>query len=465
MEPDLTPGTQTWNLSLQPQEIQPGLEVQVEVDPEALLEVDRRETNRFPRNGGFASLEVVRDSDFRVRFIPVHQSATGLTGRVNDQNASAFLDAGWRLLPLGSLAWEVRSPFTTDAPALESTNENGGWSQILSEIQALRVAEGASDEYYDGVVQWPFTGGGIAGVAYILPDPSHPARSALGFDEMAGASIIMAHELGHNLGRRHAPYGGAGGVDPFFPYPGGRIGVAGWDVTTSRFVPVDPARDLMGYCSPVWTSDYTFGAIRSWRRDDPLASSPATVASLREEGVLVWGRIDSRGPILEAAFQVTGRMTEPEGHGPHRITLLDRAGTVLHQESFPGTPVAHAEDPDERHFAFLLPLFNPARAAGLTTVRLETPYGTVERNMPPTAAPGEVPEPGPQLVIPAPDRAELTWDGARFPMALIRDRFTGEILGLARGGESRFPLTPGRGRRDLQILLSDGFRSQEVDPR
>jgi len=464
VEPDLTVGTQTWNLSLQPQEIQPGLEVQVEVDPEALLEVERRETNRFPRNGGFASLEVVRDPDFRVRFIPVHQSTTGLTGRVSDQNASAFLDAGWRLLPLGGLAWEVRSPFTTDAPPLDPTNANGAWSQILSEIQALRVAEGATDEYYYGVVQWPFTGGGIAGFAYILPGPSHPARSALGFDELVGASIIMAHELGHNLGRRHAPCGGAVGVDPFFPYLGGQIGVAGWDVATSRFVPVDQARDVMGYCSPVWISDYTFGAIRSWRRDDPLAASPAAVARRREEGILVWGRIDSRGPILEPAFQVTGRVTEPEGHGPHRITLLDGAGSVLYQGRFPGTPVAHAEDPEERHFAFLLPLDVPAQGTGITTLRLETPHGTMERHLPPTAAPGEVPEVGPRLVIPAPGQAELTWDQTRFPMALIRDRATGQILGLARGGEIRFDLAPGTGRRDLQILLSDGVRSLEVDP-
>jgi hypothetical protein len=465
VEPDLTLGTQTWNLPLQPQEIQPGLEVQVEVDPEGLLGVERRDTNRFPRNGGFASLEVLRDPDFRVRFIPVHQSTTGLTGRVDDGNASAFLDATWRLLPLGGLAWEVRSPFTTDTPALEPTNDNNAWSQILSEIQALRVAEGATDEYYYGVVQWPFTGGGIAGVAYILPDPSHPARSALGFDELAAASIIMAHELGHNLGRRHTSCGGAGGVDPFFPYPGGRIGVAGWDVTTNRFVPVDQARDLMGYCSPVWVSDYTFGAIRSWRQNDPLASSPAAVASRREEGILVWGRIDSRGPLLEPAFQVFGRVTEPEGHGPHRITLLDGAGGVLYRGSFPGTPVAHAEDPEERHFAFLLPLDDPARAAGLTTLRLETPFGTVERQLPPTAAPAQVPEAGPRLVLPAPDRAELTWDEARFPMALIRDRASGQILGLARGGELRFKLAPGMQRRDLQVLLSDGVRSQEVDPR
>jgi predicted small lipoprotein YifL len=464
MEPDLTVGTETWNLPLQPHEIQPGVEVQVEVDPEELLEVDRRDTNRYPRSGGFQSLAVVADSPFRVRFIPVHQSASDLTGRVHDGNAASFLDATWRLLPLGALDWAVRSAFTTDAPALEPSNENGAWSTILSEIQALRVAEGATDEYYYGVVQWPFSGGGIAGIGYILPDPSHPARSALGFDREAGRSVIMAHELGHTLGRRHAPCGGAGGVDPFYPYAGALLGAAGWDVVQDRFITSPDARDLMGYCSPVWVSDYTFGAIRAWRRGDPLAAAPASVAAPLGEVLLVWGRVDSRGPVLEPAFQVEGRALEPEGSGPHRITLLDGDGRILYRRSFAGTEVEHAEDPAERHFAFLVPLDGTAGAA-LAALRLETPFGTAERRLPPAPAPGMDPGPAPRMAVSAADRAELEWDGARFPMALVRDRSSGTILGLVREGGGQLTLPPGRGLSDLQLLLSDGVRSVEVDPR
>jgi predicted small lipoprotein YifL len=463
VDPDLTVGSQSWNLPLRSHEIRPDLEVQVEVDPEGVVEVDRRDTNRFPRNGSFTSLGVVADSDFRIRLIPVHQSATNLVGRVDEGNAGSFVDASWRLLPVPGIQWEVRLPYTTDAPALEPTNENGAWSQVLSEIQALRVAEGATDEYYYGVVQWPFSGGGIAGIGYILPHPSHPARSALGFDEPQGRSVIMAHELGHTLGRRHAPCGGAGGVDPAYPYAGGRIGVAGWDVATDRFIsPAGEARDLMGYCSPVWISDYTFGAIRNWRRDDPLATAPAWAAASSTEGLLVWGRIDSRGPVLEPAFRLPGRILEPEGAGPHRLSLLDEEGRVLYRRSFPGTPVEHARDPEERHFAFLLPLDDTALSRG-TVLRLETPFGTVERRMPPAGAPG-VEETAPSLVAGA-DRAELTWDSARFPMALVRDRTTGTILALGRTGRIGVPLPAGGDPRDLRILLSHGVGSVEVEPR
>lgn len=464
MEPDLMVGTETWNLPLQPHEIQPGVEVQVEVDPEELLDVDRRDTNRYPRSGGFQSLDVIADSPFRVRFIPVHQSATDLTGRVHDGNAASFLDATWRLLPLGALDWAVRSAYTTDAPPLAPSNENGAWTTVLSEIQALRVAEGATDEYYYGVAQLPFSGGGIAGIGYILPAPSHPARSALGYDREPGRSVIMAHELGHTLGRRHAPCGGVGGVDPFYPYPGALLGAAGWDVVQDRFITSPDARDLMGYCSPVWISDYTFGAIRAWRRGDPLAAAPASVLAPRGEGLLVWGRVDSRGPVLEPAFQLEGRALEPEGSGPHRITLLDGDGRVLYRRSFAGTEVEHAEDPAERHFAFLIPLDGTGRPA-LATLRLETPFGTTERRLPPAPAPGMDPGPAPRMAVSAGDRAELEWDGARFPMALVRDRSSGAILGLVREGRGRVTLPPGRARSDLQLLLSDGVRSVEVDPR
>jgi hypothetical protein len=87
----------------------------------------------------------------------------------------------------------------------------------------------------------------------------------------------------------------------------------------------------------------------------------------------------------------------------------------------------------------------------------------VERRMPPAGAQG-VEETAPAL-IPAADRAELTWDAARFPMALVRDRTTGTILALGRTGRIGFPLPAGGDPRDLRILLSHGVGSVEVEPR
>jgi hypothetical protein len=71
----------------------------------------------------------------------------------------------------------------------------------------------------------------------------------------------MAHEVGHAHGRNHAPCGGAQGVDSKFPYSGGGIGVWGYDINTKTFINPSKGKDIMGYCSPEWVSDYTYTAL------------------------------------------------------------------------------------------------------------------------------------------------------------------------------------------------------------
>jgi hypothetical protein len=52
---------------------------------------------------------------------------------------------------------------------------------------------------------------------------------------------------------------------------------------------------------------------------------------------------------------------------------------------------------------------------------------------------------------------QLTWDAERYPMALVRDPDTGEILSFARGGSAMF--VPGSDR--VELLFSDGIRNSE----
>jgi hypothetical protein len=70
----------------------------------------------------------------------------------------------------------------------------------------------------------------------------------------------MAHEIGHNHGRNHAPCGNPSGVDTAYPYTGGLIGVMGYDDRTQSLRPTSNS-DIMGYCSNKWISDYTYRAL------------------------------------------------------------------------------------------------------------------------------------------------------------------------------------------------------------
>jgi hypothetical protein len=82
----------------------------------------------------------------------------------------------------------------------------------------------------------------------------------------------IAHEMGHNLGRNHAPGCNSDGADTRFPYPNTGVGVDGYSLgERTRGVPHLPNapgpfkskamfKDVMGYCYPTWISDYTWNA-------------------------------------------------------------------------------------------------------------------------------------------------------------------------------------------------------------
>jgi len=149
--------------------------------------------------------------------VPVLRTADNTTGNVTTGNAGQFIDQTIRMHPLAAVDVDVRAPYTfSDPDQIQSNDGNGVWLRILSEMSALQSAEGGTRNYY-GVIAVPY-GGGIAGYGYV------PGRAAVGWDKLPSASGVVAHELGHNFGRSHAPCGGVSSSDPNYPYPGGVTG-------------------------------------------------------------------------------------------------------------------------------------------------------------------------------------------------------------------------------------------------
>jgi hypothetical protein len=74
-----------------------------------------------------------------------------------------------------------------------------------------------------------------------------------------GDGYTAAHEIGHAMGRSHAPCGNPPNVDPDYPYPGATIGPTTYGLDTVRGVVWPPSTfDLMSYCGQWWPSDYTY---------------------------------------------------------------------------------------------------------------------------------------------------------------------------------------------------------------
>ncbi|HJU64363.1 MAG TPA: hypothetical protein VJ596_01740, partial [Gemmatimonadaceae bacterium] len=448
--------SQSWNVALPGSVIRPGLGVAVDVDPDnTIVEVNEAD-NGLPASGQSLSLEVRTPPPFQVRFIPVEQSTTGLIGDVSVTNVQDYLRASRALHPLVEYDADVHATYTTTAPPLQIDDANGSWLTIMNELLALRIAEAAIDRHYYGVVRTPYDLG-LAGLGFLeTPVAVGWDRDLHDLTRLLGASNVAAHEWGHNWGRLHSPCGNPGGVDPNYPYGGGTIGVTGFNVPAGQLV-IRFSADIMGYCDFPWISDYTYRGILEFRGSAlPLTSSSGGA----RQSLLVWGRIDGNGITLEPAFQVVTRPSLPRRAGAYTVEGLAADGARLFSLSFDGELVADfprerggAQAP--RHFAFAVPL-GAADLDRLAVLRASGPgaQASVTSTVALRPLPGEL-DPGQDLRAAGSNRVEVRWNAATYPMAMIRDAESGEILSFARGGAATLR-TSGA---ELEMQFSDRVRT------
>lgn len=146
-----------------------------------------------------------------------------------------------------------------------STNviSNSDWSISLTDITILRQRQlGLKGDYstiYYGFVPW--RGTSIVGIAYLN---SYIALGiSAGSSKQDGAwEHVFIHELGHVLGRPHAPCGNAANVDKDYPYPGGAFGpTPAFNLLTGMQLGLG-MYDIMGYCGGKWFSDYNYQKVK-----------------------------------------------------------------------------------------------------------------------------------------------------------------------------------------------------------
>jgi hypothetical protein len=432
----------SWNQAIDASLIQPDVSVLAEVDPDKRVAETNENDNVFPVAGSPQALTVQAAALAKIRFVPILQPGQSQPGNVTSANKDQLVSLARKVYPLNAVETSLHATF----PVGTSLQADGtGWSQVLTDLDGLRVAEGSDFTYY-GVARLDY-GSGIVGMGFV------GEATAMGTDAPADVIRVTAHELGHTWNELHTPCGNPPNVDPGYPYGTG-IGVYGFDVAGGTLEgPSTP--DIMGYCSNPWISDYTFKRVMGFRKAN-FASAQAAAAK-KQPTLLIWGRIINGQPVLEPAFQVTTRPSLPAAPGPYSIEATASDGSRIFALSFDAKPVA--DDPqNSRHFAFAVPL-DQARAAQLSNLRLLGPgarvatmsqsVARVERR----AVPGTVVahrETGGQV--------RLQWNAAAHPLVMVRDPDTGEVLAFARGGDARV----WTGKSEVDLELSDGVRSQRV---
>ena len=449
--PDQAQLTTSWNGTIPGQFIQPGLTILADVDPTNIVVEGSETDNTFPASGTPAPAGVRDVPPLQITFVPVVQRYNkSLAGDISASNTEQFLGDARRMLPLRDIDTQVHAPYTTaDSAELLSSDANSEWLHVLSEMNALRVAE-SSVRHYFGVVKVSYNSG-IAGYGYV------PGFAVVAWDYLPSGRNVAAHELTHNFGRLHAPCGGAGGPDPDFPYPGGTIGVYGYDLSTNTLW-LPSSVDLMGYCTNPWISDYNYVGAMNYRASNPIpdvAAGQSPAAESPRPSLLVWGRVERGQLVLEPAFSVVTRPVLPTESGPYRIEGVARDGRRLFSYAFEGEKPADAEDATARHFAFAIPM-DAATQSELESIQLSGAgvAPSVTRGSPtPTGVSASVT--AVDATATASDMVRVQWTTTAARMALIRDRRTGEVLSFARGGDARIRT----GANDLDVILSDGIRS------
>jgi hypothetical protein len=256
----------TINFDIPGELIQPGAKWSVE-----LKESAQSSQGANPNaSTGEVNLGVQNVGTLKVTLIPVQYQADG-SNRLPDTSAGQV--EGYRQLfmamyPTSSVQIAVASPYGWNQTVSASGN---GWDTLLNAISNLRSSSSADfDEFYYGIFEpsgsfSSFCGGGcVSGLGFIGDPNGEYSRAAIGLGYPGGVAFETAvHEIGHNHGRPHSPCGGVSGADGNYPYAGGSVGVWGMNILSKELI-TPQYKDLMGYCSPIWISDYVYEDMMSF---------------------------------------------------------------------------------------------------------------------------------------------------------------------------------------------------------
>jgi hypothetical protein len=301
----------TFQLFVPPEEIQEGTRYAVEVVECTASGTGTVRTPRFPATGD-APLEARPTGVLRIAFVPVQ--VNGMLPDVSEEALEVYRAYLAAMYP----AQEV------ELSVVDSIDTSGGvdWGGTLERVRSRRESDGPeNDVYYYGLLKpaasmREFCGGGCtAGIGYVGDERFAGTRAAIGlaFADESSAEI-MAHEVGHNHGRNHAPCAPGGfidGVDGQYPHDGAALGVWGYDNRSRELLSPDESTDIMGYCDQQWVSDYTYKGFIE--RIAALNGLPRRIVA--PERVAAWQvmLIDGQGERWSLPFKKEGEAYgEPE---------------------------------------------------------------------------------------------------------------------------------------------------------
>jgi hypothetical protein len=284
---------------------------------------------RFPATGTI-DMGVKNTGVLKVKLIPLQVGT--LLPDTSDTTMAPYAAEMKAMYPITDISFSVGDTLTvTDVE---------DWSGTLDQVRAKRSADKpANDVYYYGLIKPADTlraycqSSCITGIGFVVDTATGSfagsARVAMGIGFADKASTeTMAHEIGHNHGRNHAPCSTAGtitGIDANYPsaYTNAIIGVWGYDSRTQTLLDPSKWKDIMSYCNNQWISDYNYKALVTRVAAVNGVANVLTVnAEMGKWRVIL---LDDRGPRWGIPLAEPG----PAEGQPELATIYDGTGEVL----------------------------------------------------------------------------------------------------------------------------------------
>lgn len=286
-----------------------------------------------------------------VKLIPIVYTSTyeGITYSFSANNIAQqqadIQSALMKIYPVSSANVQVRSSAITFTGDLYYGSE---WDRLLNKIANVKATDGSPpSEVYYGLIpvidasgnSWWY--GGYLGLGFVGPPTYGGPRAAIGLGSgyirslnySVEGEVTAAHEIGHNLGRLHAPCGNPADVDLAYPYSGGIIGQFGLSTSTQVIYPPNTYYDIMGYCDNAWVSDYNYGA---WMQSQILFGSSSALTNQPHDSLLLSASIDDQGELLiQPSYFVPTLISEPISDTDFQAQFLDINGQVMASHPLP----------------------------------------------------------------------------------------------------------------------------------
>ncbi|MXX71652.1 MAG: hypothetical protein F4Y73_07300, partial [Gemmatimonadetes bacterium] len=331
----------SYNAVIPAEHIVAGTELVVMADPEETIPRAAGSRTRFPETGAMP-LDVIEVPPFELTVVPVLNAANpdtsifAWTDSIADDSPQVGL---FRYsFPFAEFSATTRDSYVT---SLDLTDEDNTWPLVL-ELEAVYQADEATGYWY-GVAD--SEDGYVRGIARL--------NGWVSFGKPWDTEL--AHEVGHTLDLKHAPCGGALGVEPDFPYPNGSIGMWGFDFRDGSVVSPNNRRDIMGYCyEKGWLSDYYYEKVIRVRekKEGSGARPPLAGAGPKSQMLVLWGGVFGDELRIEPVLSMFTTAKLPEQPGPYRLKGITDEGRTEFSLSF--TP---GEDKyGNKYFFFTIPV-------------------------------------------------------------------------------------------------------------